>query len=69
MAEIDPIVFGELKAEVSYLKNEVSKLREDIETLLELANKSKGGFWTGMAIAAEIGSFLTFIVTSFGSFK
>lgn len=69
MAEIDPVTFGELKAEVSYLKTEVTKLREDIETLLELANKSKGGFWTGMAIAAGLGSFITFIVTSFGSFK
>jgi hypothetical protein len=30
---------------------------------LELANKSKGGFWAGMAIASAIGGFTpTFIV-------
>jgi hypothetical protein len=69
MAEIDPVTFGELKAEVSYLKTEVTKLREDIETLLELANKSKGGFWTGMTIAATIGSVLTLIVTNISNFK
>jgi len=29
--------------------------------LLELANKSKGGFWTGMMIASAIGGLITFI--------
>ena len=36
MAEIDPVEFGALRAEVSYLKTEVSKLREDIETFVNV---------------------------------
>ena len=69
MAEIDPVEFGALRAEVSYLKTEVSKLREDIETLLELANKSKGGMWTGMVIASAIGAIGTMIVQTFVNVK
>jgi hypothetical protein len=33
--------------------------------LLELANKSKGGFWMGMTIASIIGGFITFLVGKF----
>ena len=69
MAEIDPVEFGALRAEVSYLKTEVSKLREDIETLLELANKGKGGIWTGMVIASAVGAIATLVVESIGNFK
>ena len=69
MAEIDPVEFGALRAEVSYLKTEVTKLREDIETLLELANKSKGGMWTGMIIASAIGAVATMVIEAFAGSK
>jgi hypothetical protein len=36
-------------------------METDIKSLLELANKSKGGFWAGMAIASAIGGFITFV--------
>ena len=36
-------------------------METDIKLLLELANKSKGGFWAGMAIASAIGGFITFV--------
>jgi hypothetical protein len=34
-----------------------------MEELLELANKSKGGFWMGMAIASIVGGVITFITS------
>ena len=40
---------------------EVHALRDDVKTLLELANKSKGGFWMGMMIASTVGGILTFV--------
>jgi hypothetical protein len=43
------------------LQDKVENLETDIKLLLELANKSKGGFWAGMAIASAIGGFMTFI--------
>lgn len=58
---IDPRSFGRLEAEVQSLQSEVADLRADVKTLLELANKSKGGFWIGMAIASAAGGVVTFI--------
>jgi hypothetical protein len=58
---IDPREFGKLEAQVEALQGEVHAMRNDIKTLLELANKSKGGFWVGMAIASLIGGIIAFI--------
>ena len=58
---IDPREFGKLEAQVEALQGEVHAMRNDIKTLLELANKSKGGFWVGMAIASLIGGVIAFI--------
>ena len=61
MSEIDPREFGKLEAQVEALQVEVHALRQDIKTLLEMANKSKGGMFVGMAIASFIGGIITFI--------
>jgi len=63
MSEIDPREFGKLEAQVEALQTEVSGLREDIKLLLEMANKSKGGFFVGMAIASVVGGIISFIAT------
>jgi hypothetical protein len=59
---IDPREFGRLEAEVDSLKKEVGLLREDIKSLLELANKSKGGFWVGMGVASVIGGIMSWLI-------
>ena len=61
MSEIDPREFGKLEAQVEALQLEVHGLRQDIKTLLEMANKSKGGFFVGMTIASFVGGMVTFI--------
>ena len=61
MSEIDPREFGKLEAQVESLQAEVHALRQDIKLLLEMANKSKGGMFVGMAIASFIGGIITFI--------
>ena len=63
MSEIDPREFGKLEAQVEALQAEVHALRQDIKSLLEMANKSKGGFFVGMAIASVIGGVISFIAT------
>ena len=63
MSEIDPRELGKLEAQVEALQNEVHALRQDIKTLLEMANKSKGGFFVGMAIASVVGGIMSFIAT------
>lgn len=62
MSDIDPREFGKLEAQVTSLQAEVHTLSQDVKCLLELANKSKGGFWMGMTIASAIGGVVTFII-------
>ncbi len=61
MSDISPREFGKLEAQVEALQTEVHELSKDVKALLELANKSKGGFWMGMTIASMVGGFITFI--------
>lgn len=61
MSDIDPREFGKLEAQVEALQSEVHAMRGDIKQLLEMANKSKGGFWVGMSIASALGGVITFV--------
>ena len=61
MSEIDARDFGRLEAQVEVLQAQVSQLSADVKSLLELANKGKGGFWVGMTIASFMGGVITFI--------
>jgi len=63
MSEIDPREFGKLEAQVEALQTEVHALRQDIKALLEMANKSKGGMFVGMAIASVVGGIISFVAT------
>ena len=68
MAELekfDMFKFGGLVNQVEHLQAKVDSMDRDIKELLELANKSKGGFWMGMTIASIIGGFITFLADTF----
>ena len=62
MDDVSAREFGRLEAQVEALQNEVHSLSRDVKCLLELANKSKGGFWMGMTIASGVGGIITFFV-------
>ena len=66
MTEIDPREFGRLEAEVQSLRNQVSSMQTDIRTLLEMANKSKGGLWAGMTMASMLGGAVSWVATHWG---
>jgi len=61
MADIDASDFGRLEAQVESLHGQVTQLSTDVKSLLELANKGKGGFWMGMTIASFMGGVITFV--------
>jgi hypothetical protein len=61
MSDIDARDFGKLEAQVEALQKEMHVLSSDVKTLLELANKGKGGFLMGMTIASFMGGVVTFI--------
>ena len=59
--EIDPVKYGVLWERVQNMDKKMDKMEAQIAELLELANKSKGGFWMGMTIASAMGAFVAWI--------
>ena len=60
MAGIDPVKVGVMWQKLETMEKEVSELRDDVKTLLAMANKSKGGLWAGMMVVSAISSFIGF---------
>lgn len=58
---VDLYKYGKLVAQVEAMEKKIDKLESGMEELLELANKSKGGFWMGMTVASIVGGVITFI--------
>ena len=61
LEKFDMFKFGGLVNQVEHLQSKVDSMDKDIKELLELANKSKGGFWMGMTVASIVGGFITYI--------
>ena len=66
--EIDPVKYGAMWQRVQdyerrfeVIDKKLDKMEGQISELLELANKSKGGFWMGMTIASGIGGVVGWI--------
>jgi len=64
MESLNPVEYGKLLAKVEGLELKVASMDSDIKELLALANKSKGGFWMGMAIASAVSGFVAWFVTT-----
>lgn len=62
-SEIDPVKYGVLWERVQNMDKKIDKMEGQIAELLELANKSKGGFWMGMTIASSVGGLFGWIVS------
>jgi hypothetical protein len=60
MGDIDPVKVGVMWQKLETMEKEVSELRDDVKTLLALANKSKGGLWAGMIIVSAVSSLIGF---------
>jgi hypothetical protein len=64
MESIDPVQYGKLIAQVENLTAKVESMDSDIKELLALANKSKGGFWMGLAFASAVSGFVAWFVAT-----
>jgi hypothetical protein len=71
-AEIDPIKYGAMWQRVNdyerrfeVIDKKLDKMERQIEELLALANKGRGGFWMGMTIASMVGGVITWVVGHF----
>jgi len=61
--EIDPVKYGVLWQRVQEIDKKMDKMENQIDQLLTLANKSKGGLWVGMSIVSALAACVGFIVS------
>ena len=68
MSEIDLVKYGVLWQKVEdyerrfdELTGKIDKMEIQLEQLIALANKSRGGFWVGMMIASGISGAVGFV--------
>jgi hypothetical protein len=60
---IDLVKYGVLWQKVQEMDKKVDKLERNIEELLALANKGKGGLWFGMSIVSGISVLIGYIIS------
>jgi len=65
MEEFDPVKYGVLWEKVQSMDKKIDKLERQMEELLALANKSKGGFWVTLGIASFIGGIISYALRDF----
>ena len=70
MAEIDPVKYGVLWERVQNyerrfdeMNSKMDKMERNVEELLALANKGRGGFWAGMTIASSVGAAVAWLAS------
>ena len=45
MSDIDLVQYGVLKQKVDSMEAKIDKMEGQLDTLIELANRGRGGFW------------------------
>ena len=61
--EIDLVKYGVLWQKVQDMDKKVDKMERNVEELLALANKGKGGLWLGMTIVSGVSVVFGYIVS------
>lgn len=61
--EIDPVKYGVLWQRVQDMDKKMDKMERQLEELVALANKSKGGLWFGMSMVSGVSAFVGFIIS------
>jgi hypothetical protein len=66
--EIDPVKYGALWQKVQdyerrfeVVDKKLDKMEHQLDELLALANKGRGGFWAGMTIASTVGAIVAWL--------
>lgn len=60
---IDLVKYGVLWQRVQDMDKKMDKMERQLEELVALANKSKGGLWLGMSIASGLSALVGFLVS------
>ena len=62
-AEIDPVKYGVLWQKVQDMDKKMDKMESQLEELVALANKGKGGLWFGMTVVSGVSMIVGFLVS------
>jgi hypothetical protein len=54
--EIDLVKYGVLWQKVESMEAKIDKMETQLDTLIALANKGRGGFWMGMIFVSAVSS-------------
>ena len=63
--EIDPVKYGVLWQKVQDMDKKIDKMEDQLERLVALANKGRGGLWVGMMVVSGISAIVGFAVAIF----
>lgn len=61
--ELNHMTYGALLQRVKDMDKKIDKMETQLEELVALANRSRGGFWIGMSIVSAISAVGGFIVS------
>lgn len=64
---IDLVKYGVLWQRVQDMDKKMDKMERQLEELVALANKSKGGLWLGMSIASGFSALVGFLASNWKS--
>ena len=62
---IDLVKYGVLWQKVQDMDKKIDKMEDQLEQLVALANRGRGGFWMGMAIMSSITGLIGFATAWF----
>ena len=62
---IDLVRYGVLWQKVQDMDKKFDKMERQLEELLALANKSKGGFWFGMTVVSGVSVVVGYVISIF----
>ena len=61
--EIDLVKYGVLWQKVQDIDKKVDKMERNVEELLALANKGRGGLWFGMTVVSGASAVVGYIIS------
>lgn len=61
--EIDPVRYGVLWQKVQDMDKKIDKMETQLEQLVALANRGRGGFWMGMSVVSGISVIVGYIIS------
>jgi hypothetical protein len=59
--EIDPVKYGVLWERVQHMDRKITKMEGQLDELIALANKGRGGLWFGMTVASAVSGIIGFL--------